>query len=69
MLDAPLPPRGTRTNFPDPSSSGLEVQDLSVTYPGRTDPALDGVSLTVAPGEILALVGPQRMRQVDAPRA
>ncbi len=58
VLELPLPERGTRTNFPDPATSGLEVEDLSVTYPGRTEPALDGLSLTVAPGEILALVGP-----------
>ena len=35
VLEAPLPPRGTRTNFPDPSVAGLEVEDLTVTYPGR----------------------------------
>ena len=28
------------------------------TYPGRRQPALDGVSLTVTPGSTIALVGP-----------
>ncbi|MER8187003.1 ATP-binding cassette domain-containing protein [Kitasatospora sp. NPDC094015] len=35
----------------------VEVRDLSYTYPGADRPALDGVSLTLARGEIVALIG------------
>lgn len=36
----------------------LEFDDVRVVYPGATAPALDGVSLTIAPGERVGLVGP-----------
>ncbi|WP_419705123.1 ABC transporter ATP-binding protein [Promicromonospora sp. NFX87] len=36
--------------------AGLEVRDVSVRYGAST--AVDGVSLTVAPGEVVALLGP-----------
>ncbi|MGH3332108.1 MAG: ABC transporter ATP-binding protein [Nocardioidaceae bacterium] len=39
-----------------PSDPALAVHDLSVEYDGR--PALSAVSLTVAQGEVLALLGP-----------
>ncbi len=58
VLEAPQPPRGTRTAFPDPSVADIEVDGLWVAYPGRAEPALDGVSLTVHAGEVLAVVGP-----------
>jgi thiol reductant ABC exporter CydD subunit len=58
VLEAPEPARGTRTDFPDPARAGLAVEGLRVSYPGRSEPALDGVSLAVAEGEMLALVGP-----------
>ncbi|WP_146846895.1 ABC transporter ATP-binding protein [Cellulomonas terrae] len=37
---------------------GLTVADLVVRYPGATAPAVDGVSLDVAPGSVVALLGP-----------
>ena len=40
-----------------PSTGALEVDGVGFSYDGRT-PVLDGVHLTVAPGERLALVGP-----------
>ncbi len=58
VLEAPEAPRGTRTDFPDPALAGITVEGLRVSYPGRSGPALDGVSLTVSEGEMLALVGP-----------
>src|SRR5262249_24795056 len=47
---------------PEPRSLGagsvLEVRDLSFTYPGDERPTLDGVSLEIARGRVVALVGP-----------
>jgi thiol reductant ABC exporter CydD subunit len=58
VLEHPPAPRGTRTDVPDPSLAALEIEGLRVAYPGRSEPALDGVSLSVAAGEVLALAGP-----------
>lgn len=35
----------------------LELDSVEVTYPGRRTPALDGLSLKLGPGQILAVVG------------
>jgi ATP-binding cassette subfamily B protein len=37
---------------------GLEFRNVSFRYPGRDDWALRNINLTIAPGEKLALVGP-----------
>jgi thiol reductant ABC exporter CydD subunit len=58
VLERPRAPRGRRTSFPNPASSSLEIDALRVTYPGRSEPALDGVSTRIEPGEVLALAGP-----------
>ncbi len=36
----------------------IECREVSFTYPGSTKPAIDGLELTIEPGEFLALVGP-----------
>jgi ATP-binding cassette, subfamily B, multidrug efflux pump len=36
----------------------LEARNLSYTYPGSREPALDGVNFTIYPGETVAIVGP-----------
>lgn len=36
---------------------GIQVQELSFTYPGADKPTLERVSLAVCPGEMVALVG------------
>jgi ABC-type multidrug transport system fused ATPase/permease subunit len=36
----------------------LRLDAITVTYPGRPRPALDGIGLTIAPGERIVLTGP-----------
>ncbi len=46
-----------RRDVPDLRSSIIEFDDVSFTYPSGSAPALDGLSLQIRPGEVLALVG------------
>ncbi|TXS30496.1 thiol reductant ABC exporter subunit CydD [Streptomyces sp. ms191] len=55
VLESPAPRGGTAAV---PASAGLELENVTVRHPGRAEPALDAASLTVAPGETVALVGP-----------
>jgi ATP-binding cassette subfamily B protein len=51
VLDAPhLEP-------PQPVAGALEIRGLTYRYPGASEPALRDISLRVAPGETLALIG------------
>jgi thiol reductant ABC exporter CydD subunit len=58
VIDKPVPAHGKRTEVPDPARTGLIVKSVSYTYPGRQQPALDGATLEVRPGELVALAGP-----------
>ncbi|MDH2429580.1 ATP-binding cassette domain-containing protein [Sphaerisporangium sp. TRM90804] len=40
-----------------PGVPEIRLEEVTVRYPGRRDAALDGVSLVIAPGERVALVG------------
>ena len=42
----------------DPARADITIEGLRVSYPGRSEPALDEVSLRIHAGEVLALVGP-----------
>jgi ABC-type transport system involved in cytochrome bd biosynthesis fused ATPase/permease subunit len=42
----------------NPARSAIMVRKVSVRYPGRDRPALDGVSLTIRPGERIIVTGP-----------
>lgn len=58
VIEEPLPARGTRRDVPDMAVSNIKVDGLWVSYPGRDEPALEDISLSIEAGEILALAGP-----------
>jgi len=37
--------------------NALEIENLTIRFPGQTSPAVDGISLTIPSGRLLALVG------------
>ncbi|GGY02590.1 thiol reductant ABC exporter subunit CydD [Streptomyces anandii] len=55
VLETPLPQTGTKAV---PVRAALAFEGVSVRYPGRSTDAVTDVSLTVRPGETVALVGP-----------
>jgi ATP-binding cassette subfamily C protein CydCD len=56
-----LAPASASAPVPSPrfsaTTAAIDINNLTVCYPGRTEPALSDFSLTVAPGECVALVG------------
>jgi ATP-binding cassette, subfamily B, bacterial MsbA len=40
-----------------PLRDSIKIEDVTFTYPGRVDPALDGVSLQIRAGEAVGLIG------------
>ncbi|MFE6228236.1 thiol reductant ABC exporter subunit CydD [Streptomyces sp. NPDC057854] len=55
VLETPVRSGGTRAV---PAEPRLELDRVTVRHPGRAEPSLAGASLTVEPGETVALVGP-----------
>ncbi len=51
----PTPP--APTPLPERLDEGIEFRDVSFTYPGGTAPAVDGLTLHIRSGELVALVG------------
>ena len=56
QLDTP-PETDSGTVSRERVSGRLEVRDLSFRYPGGERPVLDGISFTIEPGQMVALVG------------
>ncbi|MEU3792133.1 thiol reductant ABC exporter subunit CydD [Streptomyces fructofermentans] len=55
VLETPVRTPGAATA---PRSAGMRLDGVTVRYPGRSSDAVTEVSLTVEPGETVALVGP-----------
>jgi ATP-binding cassette, subfamily C, bacterial CydCD len=58
VLEQPVARRAGVATVPDPSVTGISVDNVEVTYPGRHQAALRSCSLSVDPGEVVAVVGP-----------
>lgn len=59
VLDLPLPERRESAgSIPDGRTHPLVLSGITVTFAGRAGPVLEDLSLEVAPGEHLALIGP-----------
>jgi thiol reductant ABC exporter CydD subunit len=58
VLDQPAPALGSQTDVPDPARCPLTVDIVDFTYPGRDRPALEGATMRIEPGEVVALTGP-----------
>ena len=58
VLERPTPVHGGSADLPDPSTCCIRIDRLQVTYPDRAIPAVSDVSLSVEPGEVIAIAGP-----------
>jgi thiol reductant ABC exporter CydD subunit len=58
VLERPAPERGTRHDVPNPARHVITVDHVTVAYPSRAKPAIGRCSLTIEPGESVAITGP-----------
>jgi ABC-type multidrug transport system fused ATPase/permease subunit len=54
----PEPPRSRLSRTPDPATAEIRLESVTVRHPGRPVPALADVTLTIRPGETVAVAGP-----------
>jgi ATP-binding cassette subfamily B protein len=56
-IDPLVPVPGTPRSVPPGPIDGIEFDDVTFSYPGGTEPAVEGLSLRIRGGELIALVG------------
>jgi ABC-type multidrug transport system fused ATPase/permease subunit len=56
-LPAPADPAARATPAAVPAAGRIELRGITFHYPGTERPVLDGLDLTIEPGELLAIVG------------
>ena len=63
-----IPEREARMTLP-PLRGQVRLEDLVIAVPGRTEPILKGVTLTIEPGTTVALIGPSAAGKSTLARA
>ena len=58
IIEIPTRSAAAGGRCPDLRSEPLVLEEVTVTYPERTEPAVQDVSFSLEPGEAIALVGP-----------
>lgn len=58
LLSDPVQTRPADPPKPQPAAPGLSAQNLTLPRPGTAQPLLHGITLTVQPGQTVALTGP-----------
>jgi thiol reductant ABC exporter CydD subunit len=58
ILEEAPPRSGAIVDVPNLAAASIVFSDVGVGYPGREEPAVSGLSFTVTPGMVTALVGP-----------
>jgi ATP-binding cassette subfamily B protein len=56
-IDPLVPVPGTPRSVPNGPIDGIEFDHVTFSYPGGTEPAVEGLSLRIRGGELIALVG------------
>ncbi|WP_020109049.1 ABC transporter ATP-binding protein [Nocardia sp. 348MFTsu5.1] len=57
VIDEPTDPGLSATGRLPDGALGLELRDVTFTYPGAAEPVLRDLDLSIAPGEVVAVVG------------
>jgi ATP-binding cassette, subfamily B, bacterial len=57
VIDEPADPGLSATGRLPDGTLGLELRDVTFTYPGASEPVLRDLDLSIAPGEVVAVVG------------
>jgi ATP-binding cassette, subfamily B, bacterial len=57
FLETEPPSSGGSAELPVPSQGTIDFKDVTFTYPGSALPVVEGLSFTIKPGEVVALVG------------
>jgi thiol reductant ABC exporter CydD subunit len=57
VLETPVAMRGVRSDIPDLTRTSIVLDRVTVSYPGRREPALDEESLVIEPGVVTAVSG------------
>jgi len=56
-IDALVPVPSPARPVPESLAAGIRFDDVAFTYPGGTEPAVEGLNLHIRSGELIALVG------------